>query len=56
VDPDPHNFGNLDQHPDPHPYQTKKLDKKPNPHQLADDKPICMENEPFGHFFKGLSL
>jgi hypothetical protein len=50
VDPDPHNFGNLDLHPDPHPHQIKiririksyKLDPDPDPHKCADVKPKCL--------------
>jgi hypothetical protein len=51
IDPDPHHFGNLDQHPDPHQHKIKiqiripitiyKLDpeQNPDPHQSADVKP-----------------
>jgi hypothetical protein len=42
---DLHHFGNLDPHPNPH--QSDKLDPEPEPHQFADDKPKCMEYEPF---------
>ncbi len=38
------------------PHQSTKLDPGPDPHQFADDKPKCMENEPFSAIFKVFSL
>ncbi len=60
MDPDPHNFGNLDLHPDPHPHQIKiririkihKLDPDPDPHKFADVKPKCIY-EPILALFQG---
>jgi hypothetical protein len=58
---DPHNFDNLDPHPDPHQIKIRfhikiyKLDPEPDldPHQFADVKPKCMEYEPILAFFQG---
>jgi hypothetical protein len=63
VYPDPHNFGNLNSHPDPHSHEIKiririkifKLDpeRDPDPHQFADVKPKCTEYEPILALFQG---
>ncbi len=52
-DPDlnPHQREKLVQDPDP--YQRDKLNPDSNTHQFADDKPKCMEIDPFRALFQG---
>ncbi len=59
MDPDPHNFDNLDLHAHEIKIRNRikiyKLDTEldSDPHQFADFKPKCMEYEPILALFQG---